>query len=167
MEARGVPLAANRLHFERELRDEVLLLGSMVDREIDRAIDALRRLDRVEAQSIIADDAQINRRRFEVEERGMRVLARQQPMASDLRIILAVLLISSDLERIGDHAEGIAKIVLMHGDEGLLKPLIDVPRMAEKARDLLRRALQAFAAREAETAKLIAAEDDEGDALYD
>lgn len=170
MEGISAKVTANRLHFERELRelrDEVLLLGSMVDRAIDRSIDALRRLDQAEARGIIADDALINRKRFEIEERVMQMLARQQPMAGDLRIILAALSVVGDLERMGDHAQGTAKIVLLHGDEQLLKPLIDVPRMAEKARDMLRRSLQAFTSRDAEASRRIAAEDDEVDLLYD
>ena len=160
----------SRPHFDRELRalrDEVVVLGNMVDRAIDRSIDALKRRDMLAAQHIVADDAAINRKRFEIEERVMQIIARQQPMAGDLRIVLAVLLVVTDLERMGDHAEGIAKIVLMHGDEPLLKPLIDVPRMAEKARDMLRRALQAFVAEDVEASKQIAMEDDEVDALYD
>ncbi|MDO8672563.1 MAG: phosphate signaling complex protein PhoU, partial [Dehalococcoidia bacterium] len=95
------------------------------------------------------------------------LMATQQPMARDLRLIIAVLLIGTELERMGDHAEGIAKITLMLADEPLLKPLVDIPRMADKAREMLRRSLDAFIARDAEAAKKIAAEDDEVDALYD
>jgi phosphate transport system protein len=159
-----------RTGFGRELRglqDEVLVLGSMVDKAIDRSIDALRRLDQLAAHQIIRDDQQINRKRFDVENAAIALIATQQPMARDLRTIVAVLNIIVELERMGDYAKGIAEIVLRHGEQPLLKPLIDVPRMADKARDMLRRSLDAFVARDAEAARRIAAEDDEVDALYD
>jgi phosphate transport system protein len=161
---------ALRTGFHQELRtlqDEVLILGSMVDKAIGRSIDALARLDHAEARRIIKDDLQINARRFAIEEQAVVLMATQQPMASDLRRIVAVLNIIVELERMGDYAEGIAKIVLMHGDTPLLKPLVDVPRMAEQARDMLRRSLDAFIRRDASAAIAIAAEDDAVDALYD
>jgi phosphate transport system protein len=161
---------SGRPGFERELRglqDEVLVLGSMVDKAIDRSIDALRRLDHPAAQQIIRDDQHINRKRFDVENAAIALIATQQPLAGDLRTIVAVLNIIVELERMGDYAKGIAQIVLRHGEQPLLKPLIDVPRMADKARDMLRRSLDAFVARDAEAARRIAAEDDEVDALYD
>jgi phosphate transport system protein len=154
-------------HELRTLQDEVLILGSMVDKAIGRSIDALARLDHAEARRIIKDDLQINARRFAIEEQAVVLMATQQPMASDLRRIVAVLNIIVELERMGDYAEGIAKIVLMHGDTPLLKPLVDVPRMAEQARDMLRRSLDAFIRRDASAAIAIAAEDDAVDALYD
>ena len=97
----------------------------------------------------------------------MLLLATQQPMATDLRVIAAAMHICTELERMGDHAEGIAKINLMMGDESLLKPLVDIPAMSDKARDMLRRTMDAFVARDVEAAKAIASEDDEVDALYD
>jgi len=159
-----------RKQFERELQtlqDEVLLLGSMVDRAIERSIEALKRRDREEARCIIDGDLDINRKRFDIEERCLHLLATQQPLASDLRFIAAVLNIITELERMGDHAEGIAKINIMMGEEPLLKPLIDIPRMADKARSMLQRSLEAFVKRDAEMATAIALEDDEVDALYD
>ncbi len=164
------PAWASRASFDRslqELQDEILTLGSMVDKAIERSIDALKRLDHAAAQDIITDDSLIDHKRFHIEELAIQLIATQQPMARDLRTIVAVLNIIVELERMGDYAEGIAKIVLMHKDQQLLKPLIDIPRMAEKARDMLRRSLTALIERDAETAKLIAAEDDEVDALYD
>ncbi|MBI2953805.1 MAG: phosphate signaling complex protein PhoU [Chloroflexi bacterium] len=159
-----------RVSFEKELghlQDEVLVLGSMVDKAIDRSIEALKRRDLEEARRIIADDLVINRKRFDIEEQALLVIATQQPMARDLRFIASVLNIITDLERMADHAEGNAKITLLLGDEPPLKPLIDIPRMALKTRDMLRRALDALVARDAEAAKQIAHEDDEVDALYD
>lgn len=162
-------MSTTRATFDRQLtalRDDVLILGSMVDKAIDRSVEALKRRDRNEAEIIVSEDAKINRKRFDIEEKCLLLLATQQPMASDLRVIAAALSIITDLERMGDHAEGIAKINLMMGDEPLLKPLVDIPRMSEKARDMLRRSLDAFVARDAVGAKALAAEDDEVDDLY-
>lgn len=159
-----------RANFDRSLRDlqdEVLTLGSMVDKAIERSIDALRQLDQQAAREIIQNDQKINRKRFQIEDQSIELIATQQPMAGDLRTIVAVLNIIIDLERMGDYASGIAKIVLMHEDQPLLKPLIDIPRMAEKSRDMLRRSMDAFVERDAATARRIAEEDDEVDALYD
>ncbi|MHB1133238.1 MAG: phosphate signaling complex protein PhoU [Chloroflexota bacterium] len=160
----------SRVSFDRqlaELQDEMLALGMMVDRAIDRSVEALGKRDHELAHQIIEEDLVINQKRFDIEEKCLQLIARQQPLASDLRVLAAILHIITDLERMADHAEGIAKISLMHGQEPLLKPLIDTPRMAEKSRDMLRRALEAFVARDVEAAKKISAEDDEVDALYD
>ncbi|MEA3396576.1 MAG: phosphate signaling complex protein PhoU [Chloroflexota bacterium] len=160
----------SRKTFERELqqlRDGVLILGSMTEKAIIRSIAALKQRDQPAAKQIIADDLKINCKRFEMEEECIQLMATQQPMAGDLRTIVAVLHIVVDLERMADHAEGIARITLLMGDEPLLKPLIDVPRMAEKGVDMLRRSLQAFVNRDAEAARHICGEDDEVDALYD
>ncbi|MBI2864582.1 MAG: phosphate signaling complex protein PhoU [Chloroflexi bacterium] len=159
-----------RLIFEKQLQqiqDEMLELASMVDKAIDASVEALRRRDRKEAERIVAADLLVNRKRYEIEQNCLSLMATQQPMARDLRLIVAVLLIGTELERMGDHAEGIAKITLMLADEPLLKPLVDIPRMAEKAREMLRKSIDSFVSRDAEAAKLLAAEDDEVDALYD
>jgi len=151
----------------REIQDDILAMGSMVSKATLRSIEALKNRDLVLAQQIIADDKKVNRKRFEIEEKCVELIATQQPMASDLRIILAVLNIISEVERIGDYAEGIAKIAIMIGDEPPLKPLIDIPRMAEQTVDMLRRSLDAFVNHDAEAAKKISAEDDAVDQLYD
>jgi phosphate transport system protein len=159
-----------RTAFSKELQqvqDQMLVMASMVDRAIDRAVEALKARDLEESRRIVIADLDINKMRFEIEELCIQIIATQQPLASDLRILVAILNIITDLERMGDHAEGIAKISLMIGEERLLKPLIDVPRMGEKARDMLRAALDAFVERDAEAAKRIANSDDEVDALYD
>jgi phosphate transport system protein len=150
-----------------ELQNEVLALSSMVNKAIERSVDALRRLDHAEARRIIQADQDINARRFAIEEQAVQLIATQQPMASDLRCIVAALNIIVDLERMGDHAEGIAKIVLMHEDVPLLKPLVDIPLMAEKTQDMLRRSLDAYVRRDVKLARAIAEEDDEVDRLYD
>jgi len=150
----------------REIQDDILVMGSMVEKAILHSVQALKDREVAMAKQIIADDVNINRKRFEIEERCIQLIATQQPMASDLRTIVCVLNIITELERIGDYAEGIAKIVVMIGDEPPLKPLIDIPRMANKTVEMLRRSLDAFVNRDADAAKQIAAEDDEVDNLY-
>ena len=151
----------------REIQDDILVMGSMVEKAINRSIEALKSRDLDSAHQIITDDLQINQKRFEIEEKCIQLIATQQPMAGDLRIIICGLYIISELERIGDYAEGTARIVIMIGDEPPLKPLIDIPRMAQKATDMLRRSLDAAIKRDVDAARQIAAEDDEVDALYD
>ena len=151
----------------REIQDDILAMGSMVSKAALRSIDALKNRDLELAQQLIADDRKINKKRFEIEEKCIQLIATQQPMASDLRIIVAILNIIIEVERIGDYAAGIAKIAIMIGDEPPLKPLIDIPRMAEQTVDMLRRSLDAFVNRDAEAAKKIIPEDDLVDNLYD
>jgi len=151
----------------REIQDDVLAMGSMVEKAISRSVEALKKRDLALAKQLIADDLKINEKRFEIEEKCIQLIATQQPMASDLRMIICVLNIISELERIGDHAEGIAKIVVMIGDEPPLKPLIDVPRMTEKTVDMLHHSLDAFINSDADAARRIIAEDDEVDSLYE
>jgi phosphate transport system protein len=151
----------------QELLDEVLILGSMVDKAIDRSVTALKKRDLEESQRVIDEDIHINTKRYVIEDMAIRLIATQQPMATDLRTVAAVLNIIVDLERMGDHAEGIAKISLLIGDQPPLKPLIDIPRMGELTRAMLRSSLDAFVAADAPAAKRIADEDDEIDQLYD
>ena len=163
-------MATGRTSFVRALRDlqdEVLALGSMVDKAIERSIESLRRLDHQVAREIIRDDRQIDQKRFQIENHAIELIATQQPMARDLRTIVAVVNIVDELERMGDYAEGIAKIALMHSDQPLVTPLPELSRMADQARDMLRRSLDAFINGDAEAAIAIAAEDDAVDALYD
>jgi phosphate transport system protein len=151
----------------REIQDDILAMGSMVGKAMSRSITALKDRDLGLAQQVVVDDKKINGKRFEIEEKCVELIATQQPMASDLRTILAVLNIISEVERIGDYAEGIAKIAIMTGDEPPLKPLIDIPRMAEQTVDMLQRSLDAFINRDAASARKISAEDDIVDHLYD
>lgn len=151
----------------RQIQDEILAMGSMVEKAIGQSIEALKNRDLDLAHQIITDDQKINRKRFEIEEKCIQLIATQQPMAGDLRNIICILNIITELERIGDYAEGIAKIVLLIGDEPPLKPLIDIPRMAEKTTDMLHRSLDALVNHNADTARQIAAEDNEVDDLYD
>lgn len=150
----------------REIQDDILIMGSMVEKATSRSIDALKNRDLDLAHQVVFDDRAINQKRFEIEDKCVQLIATQQPMASDLRIIVAVLNIISELERIADHAEGIAKIAIMIGDEPPLKPLVDIPRMAQKMNDMLHRSLEAFVNHDAESAQKIASEDDDVDNLY-
>ena len=150
----------------QDLRDNVLRLGSMVDTAISLSIQALKERDRELAQQIITDDETINELRFKIEEDCISLIARQQPAARDLRLIVAAMNIVLDLERMGDHAAGIATIVLRMGDEPLLKPLIDLPRMAKISQDMLRQSLDALISGNSDAALAITQIDDEVDQLY-
>lgn len=151
----------------KEVEEGVLTMGTMVTKAVDRAIDALKKRDLTLAHQIIADDAEINKQRFGIEDKCIGLIATQQPMASDLRIIVAVLNIIIELERIGDYAEGIAKIVIMIGDEPPLKPLIDIPRMGEITIDMIHKSLQSFVTRDVELAMRVVSLDSVVDGLYD
>jgi phosphate transport system protein len=163
------PLGSSRSGFHRDLdrlQNELLVLGSMVERAVLRSVECLRDRDVALAHVIKAEDVLINRKRFEIEESALLLIATQQPMASDLRRLAAILQIVTDLERMGDYAAGIAQICINIGGEPHVKPLIDIPRMAEKAASMLRRSLDAFIDRDVAAAEAIAGEDDEVDALY-
>ena len=151
----------------RMLQDEVLMMGGMVEKSIARALDALTRRDLEAAEQVIREDDYIDRKRFDIEEQCIDLIATQQPMARDLRILVSILHITVELERMGDYAEGIARINVLMGDQPLLKPLIDVPRMAEKAASMLRRSLDALVNRDTLTALQVCNDDDDVDALYD
>src|SRR4030042_4104354 len=149
------------------LEKEVTEMGEMVVTAINRSIEALKVLDSEAAEKIIADDVKINKKRWDIEEKCINLIATQQPVASDLREIIAVLSIATDLERMGDHAEGIGKIVILHGKEPLIKPLVDIPQMADICVDMLKRSIDAFLKRDAAAATAICAEDDKVDLLHE
>ncbi len=150
----------------QRLQDELLAMGSLVEEVLIQSVETLKKRDFVESQRIINHDRAINRMRFAIESDILTLIATQQPMAGDMRFLAAMLEIISELERIGDYAKGIARINLMIGEEPLIKPLIDLPVMAEKARYMLRSALDAFVQRDVERARAIPAMDDEVDDLY-
>ena len=141
-------------------------MGNMVATAINASIEALKNRDMEKAKEIISNDLNVNQKRWDIEEQCLQLIATQQPAARDLRFLAAVLVIITELERMGDYAEGIAKINILIGDEPLVKPLIDIPRMAEKSIDMLRRGLESFVNGDVATAKLICDEDDEVDALW-
>ncbi len=159
-----------RTAFERQLlvvQEDMLIMGGMVEAAIERGIEALKTRNVNLAHQIIEDDLKINRKRYETEDKCLELIATQQPLASDLRTIVSVLHITVDLERMGDHAEGIAKIALMLADEPPLKPYIDIPRMAQVASEMLMGSLEAFKDRDPARARAICDQDDEVDALYE
>ena len=149
-----------------QLQEDVLALGSMVETAIVQSVDLLKKRDFDGSRRMIAADRVINEKRFDIEADALVLIATQQPMAGDLRILAAVLEITSELERIGDYAKGIARINLMIGTEPLLKPLIDLPVMAEKASSMLHDALEAFMTRDIDLARSIPKRDTEVDDLY-
>jgi phosphate transport system protein len=158
-----------RKAFDQELQrlqDEVLALGSIVESALSDSVEGLRVRDVEDSRRIIAQDRLVNERRFELEADALALIATQQPMARDLRTIAAVLDITSELERIGDYAKGIARINLMMGEQPLIKPLVDLPAMASKARDMLHDSLEAFVRGDTALARAIPDRDDEVDALY-
>ncbi len=158
-----------RKTFETEMqqvKDNVLMLGSMVEQAVLDSVEALKKRDIAAAERVFAEDKAINKKRFEIESQLMTLIATQQPMARDLRLLASTLEIVSELERMGDYAKGIANINIRMGDAPLLKPLIDIPRMANKGVDMLHRALTAFINDDVEAAKALPVEDDEVDALY-
>jgi phosphate transport system protein len=151
----------------KELQDEVLVLGSMIEKALERSMQALKGRDLDLARRVLAEDKHIDKKRYEIEEQALDIMSCQAPMASDLRILLAILSIVTDMERMGDHAAGNAKIAVMIGDEPPLKPLIDLPRMNDRVIDMLHRSLNAFITHDAEAARKIVPEDDDIDNLYD
>jgi len=154
-------------HEIQELKDEIIILGSMVEQAMLDSVEALKRRDLEWSEKIVAGDAAINQKRFALENRAMIVIATQQPMARDLRVIASILEVISELERMGDYAKGIGVINIRMGDKTILKPLIDIPRMAEKGTDMLHRALTAFVNEDADAARKLPNEDDEVDHLYE
>ena len=155
--------------FEKELQklqEQVLVLGSMVEKAIVDSVEGLKQRDMQASQQLIAYDKVLNRKRFDIENEALILIATQQPMASDLRVLAAVLEIATELERIGDYAKGIAKINILIGEKPLAKPLIDIPRMADKVSEMLHQALDAFVHKNVELARSIPKQDDEIDDLY-
>ncbi|NIN68489.1 MAG: phosphate signaling complex protein PhoU [Anaerolineae bacterium] len=151
----------------KELEQELLEMGSLVDRAIDRSVQALADRDIDLSRQVIKDDEAVNDVQHDIEERCLVLIATQQPLASDLRVIFAIANIATELERMADHAKGIGQIGVMMGPREPLKPLIDIPRMAQKARWLLETELEAFVKRDVELARSLGEEDDEIDRLYD
>ena len=150
-----------------EIQDEILALASMVEKAITHAIDALRERDLEASRAVVAFDDVIDEKRFAIEESCVDLLATQQPAARDLRWVIALLHIAVELERMGDYAEGIGKISLMMGDEPPLKPLIDIPRMAEMSISMLHRSIDALVTRDVDLAEQVCKADDEVDALHE
>jgi phosphate transport system protein len=154
---------------ERELeriRSDILRMGSLAERAIERSVQALKEHDADLAQQVINDDEAINQLRFAIEEHCLELIATQQPAARDLRLVIAATHLAVELERIADHAAGTAEITKRIYQEPLLKPLIDLPIMAQVAQEMIHAALDAFVAFDPAAAHKVAARDDELDDLY-
>ena len=151
----------------REIQEDLLTIGAKVDFAIAAALEGLKERDLETSQRVVDRDDEIDALQLALEERCIDVIATQQPMAGDLRTLVSVIHVASELERIGDYAEGIAKISLLMGQEPTLKPLIDIPRMGDRARSMLRKSLDALVKKDNAMAEEVGYADDEVDALYD
>lgn len=159
-----------RKSFEEQktlLELELIKMGEMVIHAVNSSVDALKNKNVEVAKKIIAHDLAINARRRYIEEECISLIATQQPVACDLRDLIAIMNINTELERMGDYAAGTANVTVMMGDQPLIKPLIDIPLMAEKATDMIERSLKAFMQRDVEAARALCHEDDDVDLLYD
>jgi len=160
----------SRERFEQELghlQEQVLALGTMAERAVRTSVEALAHQDLATARKIIDDDHVINERRFDLENEILTIIATQQPMAGDLRKLASSLELVGELERIADYAKGIANVALMIGAEPLVKPLVDIPLMADRACGMLSRALEAFSRWDVDLARSVPKEDAEVDTLYE
>jgi phosphate transport system protein len=158
-----------RVTLDKELqrvKDDVLILGSMVETALTDSVAILKQRDMEGARRLMAEDRRINEKRFAIESDALMLIATQQPVARDMRTLAAALEMATELERIGDYAKGIAKISILIGQGPLLKPLIDLPRMADRARGMLHSALDAFVRGDVELARAIPRQDDKVDHLY-
>ena len=151
----------------QELRNDLLFLSSMVEQQLLGSVESLKKRDLIKSEEIVKTDLLVDKKRSAIEEQVMIVIATQQPMARDLRLLASILEIAGELERMGDYAKGIAKISLRINDEPLLKPLVDIPRMAEKGVEMLHLDIKAFVDQDADTARQIPEEDDYVDELYE
>lgn len=158
-----------RADFEMNLtlvQEEIIQLSSMVEKAIYKSVDALKKRDVDASKQVIDEDDLIDLKQQALEERCIELIALESPIAGDLRILISAMMIANELERMGDYAEGIAKISVSMGNLPPLKPLIDIPRMAEKAVVMLRNSTQAFISRDVDLASNVVASDDEVDDLY-
>jgi phosphate transport system protein len=163
-------MVSARAQFDQQLADlrqDVLDLGSMAERAIRRSMESIRRSDLALARQVVEGDYEINERRYEIEEKAVDLIAMQQPVASDLRTLIAAIHIVTELERIADHAEGNARITLMLGDQSLPRALGRLDEMAELGVAMMHRSLTAFIERDVNLANEVCQQDDELDSLYD
>lgn len=149
-----------------ELEHEMFNMADMVTSAITSSVYSLKNQDIEKAKSIKKGDVEINNKRWEIEEKCINLIATQQPVATDLREVIAVLTIITDLERMGDYAEGVAKITKKIGTEPHVKSLIDIPRMCELSVEMINSSMNAYAERDDKAARIISDKDDEVDELY-
>ena len=158
-----------RADFDRnleELEAELLLLGEMVEKAIVKSMDALQRRDLTLAYEVVAEDDEIDEKRFDLEEKCIDLIATQQPLAIDLRTLLAVLHIAVELERMGDYAEGIGKICMIIGEDESVDTPQQLDEMARMGVAMLKRSLKSLTDRDVDLANDVWDSDDEVDALY-
>ena len=159
-----------RADFDRNLKllqEELLLLGGLVEKAIIDSIEALKTRNIELSHKVVSQDDIIDQNTNQIEEKAIDLIATQQPIAIDLRTLMSVIHISVELERMGDYAEGIGKIGVMMGNDPPVKPLIDIPKMATKSSDMLKRSLDALVKRDPALARQVCEDDDEVDNLYD
>ena len=156
--------------FERKLnqvQDEVVELASMVEKAIFKSIDALKSRDIELSKQVVEEDDEIDNKQQSLEDLCVDLIALEAPMAVDLRVIISAMMVANELERMGDYAEVIAKLSIAMGDLPPLKPLIDIPRMAEKSVSMLRRSIESYVGRDIEGARRVYRDDDEVDEIYE
>ncbi len=156
----------NLLLHIHQIQDELLLMGSMVEQATLKSVECLKKKDIEGAKAIYNADVNVNEKRYAIENSTLILIATQQPLAHDLRLLAAFLEISAEIERMGDYAKGIAKVVVRLGDLDIPLPLREIEEMARLAVDMLHRSLTAFINEDPLTARKIPAEDDKVDALY-
>lgn len=159
----------SRNFFDKELEElhiDMIKMGSLVEESIDNTMLALKKQDIGLARKVFADDDIIDDYEQKIERRCLNLIARQQPLAKDLRTISAALKIITDMERIGDHSADIAEITIRMAHEKYIKPLIDIPRMAELAKLMVNKSIDAYVKQDVELAKAVCSSDDEVDDLF-
>lgn len=159
-----------RTAFENDLnklQEDILSLGSMVEEALLEAVDQLKRRDIPASKQLVAQDKVIDAKRYAIEADALMLIATQQPMAKDMRLIAASLFIANELERIGDYAKSLGRVNIRIGDEPLMKPLIDIPRMAQIGQQMVHGALDAFVTNNLALADAVIAQDEIVDDLYD
>lgn len=160
-------MARQRFHEDlKNLQLELLKMGSMVQKAVSQAVHSLKEQDVKEAQAVLDKDDEIDALEESLEQACFHMIMLQQPLARDLRMIGAMIKTLTDLERLGDYANNIAEVTLRIGAAPLIKPLIDIPRMADMAQEMVRDSLDAFIERDIEKAKAVCERDDEVDAVY-
>lgn len=151
----------------KQLNIQLLKMGAMVQEIIEVSVQALAKQDIEMARRVYQLDDKIDELELQIEHECMKLLALQQPMAKDLRVVGTIMKIITDLERMGDHAVNIAKITLAIGNEPLIKPLIDIPKMAKLSEDMVKKSLDAFMKEDIDLAEEVAHDDEAVDELYE
>lgn len=162
-------MVSTRHFFDRELEElhlELIKMGSLVEESIENTIIALKKQDIELAKKVFRNDDVIDDLERTIERRCMNLIARQQPLAKDLRTISTALKIITDMERIADHSSDIAEITIRMAGEKYIKPLIDIPKMAELAKQMVNKSIDAFVKQDIELAQSVCDSDDDVDQLF-